>query len=59
MSQIRQSEKDRIRGEHDYEVNLKAELEIMMLHERLDQLQKTQWSELKPHRRQGSGSFRF
>jgi uncharacterized membrane protein len=27
MSQNRQSEKDRIRGEHDYEVNLKAELE--------------------------------
>lgn len=46
MSQNRQSEKDRIRGEHDYEVNLKAELEIMMLHEKLDQLQKTQWSEL-------------
>lgn len=46
MSQNRQSEKDRIRGEHDYEVNLKAEIEIMMLHEKIDQLQKTQWVEL-------------
>jgi uncharacterized membrane protein len=33
MSQNRQSEKDRISAEHDYEVNLKAELEIMLLHE--------------------------
>lgn len=46
MSQNRQAEKDRIRGEHDYEVNLKAELEIMLLHEKIDELQKTQWSEL-------------
>lgn len=46
MSQNRQSEKDRVRGEHDYEVNLKAELEIMMLHEKIDELQKTQWNEL-------------
>ena len=46
MSQGRQSEKDRIRSEHDYEVNLKAELEIMLLHEKIDLLQKQQWTEL-------------
>ncbi|MDM0112299.1 DUF1003 domain-containing protein [Variovorax sp. J22R133] len=46
MSQNRQSEKDRITAEHDYEVNLKAELEIMLLHEKLDQLRETQWKEL-------------
>lgn len=46
MSQGRQSERDRIRGEHDFEVNLKAELEIMMLHEKMDLLQQKQWSEL-------------
>ncbi|MEG2632901.1 MAG: DUF1003 domain-containing protein, partial [Comamonas sp.] len=46
MSQGRQSERDRIRGEHDYEVNLKAELEIMMLHEKIDLLQQKQWTEL-------------
>ena len=46
MSQNRQAEKDRINAEHDYEVNLKAELEIMMLHDKIDQLQKNQWTEL-------------
>ncbi len=46
MSQNRQSEKDRLRAEHDYEVNLKAELEIMLLHDKLDQLRQTQWAEL-------------
>lgn len=34
MSQNRQSKKDRVSAEHDYEVNLKAELEILLLHER-------------------------
>jgi len=46
MSQNRQSEKDRISAEHDYEVNLKAELEIMLLHEKIDGLRQTQWEEL-------------
>ncbi len=34
MSQNRQESKDRIRAEHDYEVNLKAEMEIEGLHEK-------------------------
>jgi uncharacterized membrane protein len=38
MSQNRQAQKDRLAAEHDYEVNLKAELEIMALHEKLDRL---------------------
>ena len=46
MSQNRQSEKDRISAGHDYEVNLKAELEIMLLHDKLDGLRETQWGEL-------------
>jgi uncharacterized membrane protein len=46
MSQNRQSEKDRISAEHDYEVNLKAELEIMLLHEKIDLLREKQWEEL-------------
>ena len=46
MSQNRQSEKDRINAAHDYEVNLKAELEIMMLHEKVDLLRESQWGEL-------------
>ncbi len=46
MSQNRHSEKDRIDAAHDYEVNLKAELEIMSLHQKLDALREVQWSEL-------------
>jgi uncharacterized membrane protein len=46
MSQNRQAHKDRLSAEHDYEVNLKAELEIMALHEKIDLLREKQWSEL-------------
>ncbi len=38
MSQNRVEQKDRLRGEHDYKVNLKAELEIRLLHDKLDHL---------------------
>jgi uncharacterized membrane protein len=38
MSQNRQGEKDRQRSEHDYKINLKAELEIKLLHEKIDYL---------------------
>ncbi|MEI6089569.1 MAG: DUF1003 domain-containing protein [bacterium] len=38
MSQNRQEEKDRIRNEHDYKVNLKAELEIKILNEKIDHM---------------------
>jgi uncharacterized membrane protein len=38
MSQNRQSAKDRAAAEHDYVVNLRAELEIMLLHDKLDSL---------------------
>ena len=38
MSQNRQEDKDRQRSEHDYKVNLKAEIEIRLLHEKLDHL---------------------
>ena len=46
MSQNRQSVKDRLDAAHDYEVNLKAELEILSLHEKLDELREKSWSEL-------------
>jgi uncharacterized membrane protein len=46
MSQNRQSAKDRLDAAHDYEVNLKAELEIMSLHEKLDGLREKQWRDL-------------
>ncbi|MGZ5218987.1 MAG: DUF1003 domain-containing protein [Chitinophagaceae bacterium] len=38
MSQNRQEAKDRNRAEHDYKVNLKAEVEIRMLHEKIDHM---------------------
>lgn len=38
MSQNRQEQKDRLRGEHDYKINLKAELEIKLISEKIDHL---------------------
>ena len=46
MSQNRQAAKDRFDAANDYEVNLKAELEIRTLHEKLDVLRDAQWVEL-------------
>ncbi|MCA9726636.1 MAG: DUF1003 domain-containing protein [Candidatus Eisenbacteria bacterium] len=46
MSQNRQAAKDRLRSEHDYRVNLKAELEIRLLHSKLDELLTHQWQRL-------------
>jgi uncharacterized membrane protein len=46
MSQNRQETKDRLRAEHDYMVNLKAELEVRNLHEKLDHLLTNQWQRL-------------
>lgn len=52
MSQNRQSAKDRTAAANDYEVNLKAELEIMRLHEKLDELRQNQLSSLIEQQRQ-------
>jgi uncharacterized membrane protein len=46
MSQNRQEAKDRLRSEYDYRVNLKAELEIRSLHEKIDHLLMNQWHRL-------------
>jgi len=40
MSQNRQQEIDRQAAEHDYQVNVKAELEIELLHEKIDKLRE-------------------
>jgi|JI10StandDraft_1071094.scaffolds.fasta_scaffold106139_4 uncharacterized membrane protein len=45
MSQNRQAAKDRLVANTDYEVNLKAELEILALHEKIDRLQVQQAEE--------------
>ena len=46
MSQNRQEKKDRMRSENDYKVNLKAEIEIRTLHEKVDHLLLDQWSRM-------------
>jgi uncharacterized membrane protein len=46
MSQNRQEAKDRLRSQYDYQVNLKAELEIRQLHEKVDHLLSHQWERL-------------
>jgi uncharacterized membrane protein len=46
MSQNRQEARDRLQSENDYRVNLKAEMEIRHLHEKLDHLLEHQWNRL-------------
>ena len=46
MSQNRQEAKDRVRASHDYQINLKAELEIRNLHQKIDHLLSRQWERL-------------
>jgi uncharacterized membrane protein len=46
MSQNRQALKDRLQASHDYEVNLKAEIEIMALHEKMDELRQKDLQDL-------------
>jgi uncharacterized membrane protein len=46
MSQNRQSAHDRIDAQHDYEVNMKAEMEIVALHAKLDEIREQKWAEL-------------
>jgi uncharacterized membrane protein len=46
MSQNRQADHDRTEAANDYEVNLKAELEIMALNQKIDMLREQQWEDL-------------
>ena len=46
MSQRRQETRDRLQAETDYRVNLKAELEIRQLHEKIDHILLSQWKRL-------------
>ncbi len=46
MSQHRQETRDRMRAENDYRINLKAELEIRHLHEKIDHMLSSQWKRL-------------
>jgi uncharacterized membrane protein len=46
MSQNRQASKDRARAEHEYEINLKSEIEIGQIHKKLDDLRESRWNDL-------------
>jgi uncharacterized membrane protein len=46
MSQNRQSNIDRISAQHDYDINIKSELEIELLHQKLDMLREKEFAEL-------------
>jgi uncharacterized membrane protein len=46
MSQNRQAARDRLDARHDYEVNTKAEIEIVALHAKLDEIRDRKWVEL-------------
>lgn len=46
MSQNRQAARNRIAADHDYQTNLKAELEISLLHEKIDYLMSQQWQQM-------------
>ena len=46
MSQKRQGEADRVQAQNDYEVNIKAELEIFQVHEKLNSLRDSEVAEL-------------
>ncbi|HJZ67905.1 MAG TPA: DUF1003 domain-containing protein [Blastocatellia bacterium] len=46
MSQNRQAEKDRLQSTNDYEVDMKAEMEIMQLHEKFNELRDSYWADL-------------
>lgn len=46
MSQIRQEDRDRLHMSHDYQVNLKAELEIRHLNQKVDHLMTSQWERM-------------
>ena len=46
MSQSRKDAKDRLRAQSDYRINLKAELEIRNLHEKIDHILMHQWDRL-------------
>ncbi|NVO20580.1 MAG: DUF1003 domain-containing protein [Bacteroidetes bacterium] len=46
MSQNRQEAKDRMRSENDFKTNLKAELEVRILHQKMDELLTHHWNSL-------------
>jgi uncharacterized membrane protein len=46
MSQNRQADKDRLQAKNDYEINMKAEMEILQLNEKFNELRDSYWADL-------------
>lgn len=46
MSQNRQTDRDRVEADNDYEINVKSEVEIHLLHEKIDYLMASKWQHL-------------
>jgi uncharacterized membrane protein len=46
MSQNRQAAHDRLDAQHDFEVNVKAEIKIVALHAKLDEIRDQKWAQL-------------
>jgi uncharacterized membrane protein len=46
MSQNRQAARDRLDAQNDYRVNLNAEMQILSLHSKFDELREQQWAAL-------------
>jgi uncharacterized membrane protein/uncharacterized membrane protein YeaQ/YmgE (transglycosylase-associated protein family) len=49
MSQNRQNARDRIDARNDYEVNLRAEIQIVALHAKLDAARDQEWAQMAEH----------
>ena len=57
ISQNRQAEKDRVRSDIEYDVNIKAELEIAHLHEKTDRMYAEMLEQFTRLEKKGAGSF--
>jgi len=57
MSQNRQASKDRLKADLDYEVNLKAELEVAQLHNKVDRLYEQMQAHFAVHEKRITGSL--
>jgi uncharacterized membrane protein len=57
MSQNRQSTKDRLKADLDYQVNLKSELEVAQLHRKIDHLTERFEAATARARHTGTGTF--
>ncbi len=58
MSQNRQERMDRLRSEHDFRINLRAELELRSLHAKIDRLMAHQWERMQEHPGQAAAPTR-